>query len=698
MSAPSDREKLLVCNCQRTMSIDGEKLAKALGLSEPIAVHSELCRAGLDAFERVAGAGGWVHVACTQEAPLFQEVASGLAEGTAQNQDAAPADLRFTNIRENAGWSEAGADAQAKIAALLAAAELDTQPAPALTLRSQGICLVYAKGQLALDTAAALSDRLSVSVLLTDADDALPPAVVAQPIHIGRIRAAKGHLGAFEIVVDGYAPILPSARDEMAFAMARDGASAKCDLILDLSGNAPLFTAHARRDGYVCAEPGNPAAVVRAMFDISDMVGEFEKPTYIAYDASICAHARSGKVGCTNCLDHCPVGAIEPDGEKVRIDPAICGGCGNCAAVCPTGAASYAYPRRADVIARMGRLLSTYEAAGGTDPVLLLHDEKHGAEMIGAMARFGRGLPANVLPLAMNSVLQVGHDLAAVALASGAGQVIILAPPEHPEELAALQQQVSLAQAITSGLGFEGERVLLLDDRDPDAIEARLHTLPRRFAGKVQTFPPAGSKRDFARLALTRLHEAAPSPVDELALPEGAPYGRISVNVEGCTLCLSCVGACPANALADSPERPELSFTESACVQCGICVATCPENVITLEPRYNFATSAMTPAVIKGEEPFNCIECGTPFGARSAIEKVVERLTGHSMFSNSDQLKLIQMCDDCRVITLANSGNDPFSAGPRPPVRTTDDYLAGDPRDDASEASTRPRKPDDFLS
>ena len=67
------------------------------------------------------------------------------------------------------------------------------------------------------------------------------------------------------------------------------------------------------------------------MFGVSDLVGEFEKPRYVAYDAGICAHARSHKVGCTNCLEVCPTGAITPDGDHVAIDPAICGGCGNCA-------------------------------------------------------------------------------------------------------------------------------------------------------------------------------------------------------------------------------------------------------------------------------------------------------------------------------------------------------------------------------
>jgi len=185
----------------------------------------------------------------------------------------------------------------------------------------------------------------------------------------------------------------------------------------------------------------------------------------------------------------------------------------------------------------------------------------------------------------------------------------------------------------------------------------------------------------------------APAPKDMIALPKGAPYGRIVIDTNGCTLCLSCVGACPTGALGDSPDRPEVRFTEAACVQCGVCVATCPEKVIRLEPRYNFTNAALSAEVLHGEEPFKCVRCGTPFGAKSSVERVVERLKGHSMFRGEEQVRLIQMCDNCRVITLAESSNDPFRAADRPRVRTTDDYKA------AEEAAKRTgKKPEDFLS
>ena len=182
----------------------------------------------------------------------------------------------------------------------------------------------------------------------------------------GTIRSAKGHLGAFELTVDDYAAPAPSSRGALTFGAARNGAVSRCDLVLDLSGGAPLFPAHDLRDGYLRADPGDPAAVLRAVLKARDLVGTFDKPRYITFTEELCAHSRSKIVGCRRCLDLCPTGAIAPAGDHVAIDPHICAGCGQCAAVCPTGAAAYALPPADALLRKLRALLTTYREAGGT--------------------------------------------------------------------------------------------------------------------------------------------------------------------------------------------------------------------------------------------------------------------------------------------------------------------------------------------
>ena len=174
-----------------------------------------------------------------------------------------------------------------------------------------------------------------------------------------------------------------------------------------------------------------------------------------------------------------------------------------------------------------------------------------------------------------------------------------------------------------------------------------------------------------AFLALRHLHEKAPAPVEMLPLAPGAPFGRVKVDTEGCTLCLACVSACPTSALLDDENRPWLGFREDACVQCGLCRVTCPEQVITLEPRLNFTGEAMSAVTLNEEEPFECIRCGKPFGVRKSIERIAEQLAGkHSMFQESGQIDRIKMCEDCRVTVQFESTDNPFQGGARPAMRT----------------------------
>jgi ferredoxin len=184
-----------------------------------------------------------------------------------------------------------------------------------------------------------------------------------------------------------------------------------------------------------------------------------------------------------------------------------------------------------------------------------------------------------------------------------------------------------------------------------------------------------GGKRTLTMLALRHLHASAPEPVDILPLPQGAPFGSIEVDVEGCTLCLACVGACPTGALLDNPDAPMVRFSEDACIQCGLCRTTCPESVVALVPRLNFSEAARSPVLIKEEEPFHCVRCGKPFGTKSSIERVVAQLGEHSMFVGDEgALERIKMCEDCRVV-VQFEGPQPLAGGERPRMRTTDDDL-----------------------
>lgn len=671
-----DATKLFVCSCEKTMSIDPAKLGSAYS---EVSGHTQLCRSEMGALETALATESPICIACTQERPLFEEIAAETGHDA----------LSFVNIREMAGWSADNASKTPKIEALLTAAKLPTVPARLRSIESDGLCLVIGAGQAAFDAAERLNRSLSVTLLLTAVDDLVLPSELQFPIFAGRVSAATGSLGAFELVVDGYASMLPSSRAKPDFAMPRDGAKTSCSVIFDITGETALFTRAHGRDGYFRADPKNPVAILETVIEASDYVGSFEKPLYVTYDASICAHERSRKTGCTKCIDQCPAGAITGAGDIIVVDPGICGGCGNCAAHCPTGAVAYAYPTRTDQILRIQTLARTFLAAGGQAPVLLLHDASHGTPLIGAMARFGRGLPARVIPLEMHATSGVGHDVMAAALAAGFRQIVVLADPHKAEEFSAVAEESQLMEALLSGFGHVGERIVTLLEADPDQVESALYTLPDLQELTRSAPTPLGGKREIARAALGVLADAGQPDASILPLTGSAPYGTVLVDTEACTLCMACTSSCPADALRDTPGSPQLRFVEAACVQCGICESTCPESAISLEPRYNLSPAVMQPVTLHEDEPACCTSCGKAFAAGGMLRAVERRLEGNSMFDSDERRALIHMCEDCRLEALSRDGADPFAIAHQRRTRTTDDYL---------EAGRQGLTVEDFLS
>jgi ferredoxin len=642
-------KSLITCDCLGSQSIDAKALSDATGLDVK-SPCTALCTRQIDRAAEALTEGDVVFC-CTQETRTFDALAEELGV------DSAP----VLDLRDRAGWTDDQGSNVPKMSALIAESLLPDAPEKTLDVVSEGLCLVMGPAEAAFAAAEQLSDHLSVTVLLTEGDEI--PDTRAYDVITGRLRRATGALGQFEVVIDALRQVEPGGRGGFDLTEPRDGGVSQCDVILDLRGDTPLFPAHDKREGYLRADPGHPAGVSAAILAASHLVGTFEKPLYVRTEPLLCAHSRAEQTGCTRCLDLCPTGAITPNGEHVTVDPMICAGCGACSAVCPSGAISYDAPPVDLVFRRVQTLAKAYLDAGGESPRLLVHDS-HGRDMIGLSARHGRGLPVDVIPLEMTAIGAFGHAEITAALAAGFASVTLLPGPKADRE--ALTAQVALARAIAGDA-----RVVILDTPDPDAMSDSLYdeTAPAAVATPVR---PLGTRRQITRQAARALHP----DTERLPLPEGAPYGAVLVDTDACTLCLSCVSLCPSGALGDNPDLPQLRFQEDACLQCGLCANICPEDAITLEPRLDLTEAALRQEVVNEEEPFACIECGSLFGVKSTIDRITEKLQGHAMFQGGDKIRMIQMCDDCRVNAQFHSEDNPFAAGERPRVRTTDDYLS----------------------
>ncbi len=640
---------LLVCDCLGSQHVDFNALGELTGTACS-GCHTSLCTTQIETAAKAIKAGDVV-IACAQEAHRFTALAEELD---------APEPI-CVDIRDRAGWSDDSASATAKMAALIKDALLAPPSPKSVDVITEGTCLIIGAEETAIAAAQKLSDTLAVTVLLAPGTDFLPTS--AYDVVTGSLDKATGTLGRFEVRINNFQQSLTGGRGTPALTAPQNGAVSECDIILDLSGGLAMFPAPEKRDGYLRADPGSQTAVADAIFTASQMVGTFEKPLYVRMEPTLCAHSRAEKPACSNCLNVCPTGAILSAGETVTIDPMICAGCGACAAVCPSGAISYDVPPPDHMFRRISALARTYRTSGGTDAALLVHDD-HGAEMISLAARFGRGLPAHVIPMEVSALSGFGHAEMLAALASGFSRVDILLGPKTERD--ALDPQLALANAIAP------DQSALLDITDPDALSDHLFGQTPTPA-TTDPILPIGSRRQVARLAAKALNP----DLGVLALPQGAPYGAVVVDTDACTMCLACVSLCPSGALGDNPDMPQLRFQEDACLQCGLCTNVCPESAITLEPQLNLTDMALQQVVLNEEEPFGCVECGTLFGVKSTVEKIVEKLAGkHAMFANPETARMIQMCDGCRINAQYHSQNNPFAGKERPRPRTTDDYLS----------------------
>jgi ferredoxin len=714
--------KTLICDCNRTMPLDGPALSRALGESAADGlqtVHTLLCRREAGAFQRAAKSGDDLLVACTQESRLFLDL-NAATEGAPGVQERP---IRFVDIRETGGWSKDAKAATPKIAALLAAAQRpDPAPVATVTYRSQGRCLVIGSADAAERAAAMLADKLDVSLLVDRPGGALAQRH-ALAVHAGRVTRIAGWLGAFDVAWESANPIdldlctrcnacidvcpegaidfsyqvdlaaCKSHRDcvrvceaagAIDFERAPQAVEERCDLVLDLRAE-PAFSMHQPPQGYFHAG-ADERKLVDAVLQLRELTGEFEKPKFFHYRQKLCAHSRNEQIGCSACIEVCSARAIRSDASAkgrptkgagagsaggVIVEPHLCVGCGACTTVCPSGALGYAYPDAAEQGARLRTLLATYRRAGGADAALLIHSDGAGARTVGDLGRAARtdktvhGVPARVLPVGVWHTASVGIDLWLAAIALGASQVWVLTTHEEaPEYRDALAEQMAVAQAVLTGLGYRGEHFRVVearDARDLAALDAALRAPPAQGVAQPASFTVQADKRSTLDLAIEHLLAQAPAPADEIALPQaGAPFGTLAVDTGRCTLCLACVGACPESALADNPEQPQLRFVEKNCVQCGLCASTCPEDAITLRPRLWLADGGKARKalrVLHEMEPYRCIRCAKPFGTLKGIEAMVAKLGAHPMFQGAAADRL-RMCGDCRVIDLHTSTNE----------------------------------------
>jgi ferredoxin len=529
------------------------------------------------------------------------------------------------------------------------------EAAAPLTVISEGRTLIIdTDAERAMACAKTLLDhRLSCTLIITGSTSAATSASRS-----GRIRLLHVDSVSVSGAFAGFSAKVTVEGSEKPLAEWFDGAS-MFDLVLDLQP-VPSFAGGPLPIGYYAPGP-SPAALDEAMAELPEMRGQFKKPQFVEFYESHCFHGRSRAHDCHRCLQICPVGAIRSADRRITVNHRLCQGCGGCSLVCPAEAFRMVQPSQKDLLDSLQDALKSRSADGGSEMTLVLSD---------SALPSGNALPGNdnrdrQICFRVAQVAYLRLEILLSALAYGPREVLVGCDSQNPLPIReAVEQQVQMARAVLRGLGLGEERIrfLVMSPENIDLTKAAQQ--PACFGEQTSDaprtpiiFPAVCDGRALVHRAAQYLHGRSGVQPPWLPLPKGSPFGNVAVNLDACTLCMACAGACPSGALSSGGNVPRLVFQEFLCHQCGLCRETCPEDAIELMPRLRLdddSTGGRT--VLREAEPFRCIECGAPFASPRMIDRMKEKLASHWMYASEKQLRRLQMCRTCRTRNALASG------------------------------------------
>jgi ferredoxin len=350
------------------------------------------------------------------------------------------------------------------------------------------------------------------------------------------------------------------------------------------------------------------------------------KPEYIAapfVDQEICAAAD----GCQACADVCPQEAYQWAGGRIRFDKDACQPCGRCVTACPTGAISNPTVTAAQLRAQIEAIIA---AASG--PIGIAFACQRGRPRLPSIGWQAVEVPCTAMVPGtwLVAPLLLGAS-AATALPCGEtgcplGQDLLT------------REQVWFGRSLLAQAAADPNHVPMvpgphyaLDPINPMVLDDPfgLHG-PTEVVLALMASSGRGSTIEFDHPA--------------------APMGRIEINPETCTSCMTCASTCPTEALSHDfrNDNLRLSFDASLCTACGQCISRCPEvtrGAISLIPGVNSRLLSAGSQVVHESAVNRCESCGEPVAPEATLERI-GALLGSEGEATMDYLS--KRCLDCR--------------------------------------------------
>jgi iron-sulfur cluster-binding domain protein len=354
----------------------------------------------------------------------------------------------------------------------------------------------------------------------------------------------------------------------------------------------------------------------------------FSYKSHTYYNSTICQyHERRSEI-CGKCCDVCPTVAIlkEDETKHLVFSHVDCINCGECVSVCPSGAIDYSHmPQNAFFdIAKMYKNKS-----------ILIVPSKIELENLNIE------LPKNVVPFAIEGekFLSEAH-LLTMLQESGSNLVFYTSAISR-----VTKDAISILNQIYN---FKFEKQAIFIAKNEVELKEVIKKIEQIQGSQHSISQYSMPKREIFAKRLEWL--VGNENLGTVKTSENISYGKVEINRDTCTLCLSCVGACNVSALVADQKTNSILFNPSICTNCGYCEVSCAEKdtiflhrgKIELEPNY-FVYNELA-----HDDLFACIECGKEFATKKAVEKIANMM--RTRFGNDEaKIKALYCCSDCKA-------------------------------------------------
>lgn len=350
--------------------------------------------------------------------------------------------------------------------------------------------------------------------------------------------------------------------------------------------------------------------------------------TFITYNSSVCQYHKRRSEHCAKCAEICPTTAILKDDEEriLEFSQIDCLGCGGCVSVCPSGSLDYAPMNRDSFFKLLDFVVGSK---------ICIIPKKMPLEHLNL------NLSEGVLPFMIEGEKWLSN-LHFLSLLQSSGANLVFYTDFVSRGSA---EAIGLLNAVFERK-FNKKAVLVAKDEKEleDALEKLEFIEDLSFSFHNNTLT---NRENFA----ARLkHLIQDEDLGVVESGEWLRYGDLRLNVDTCTLCLACVGACNVGALIADSKENALKFNPSLCTTCGYCEASCAEkdtlklerSGLRLERSYfDFRTLAK-------DKLFACVECGKEFATQKAVEKIASLMK--DKFANDEaKLKSLYCCGECKA-------------------------------------------------